>query len=275
MLQVQNWLFTTDFFGLQSLKHLSSGWLFIEEFAVSWSVVQSLSFVQLFATPWTAAHQASLSFTIARKLLKLMSIELVMPSNHLILVIPFSCLQSFPASRPFLISQFFTWGGQSIGVSASASVLPMNTQDWSPLGWTSWISLQSKRTLNSLLECHSSKASILQPSAMFTVQLSHLYMTTGKTTALTRWIFVGKVMSLFLNMVSRFVIAFLPRNKCLLISPSVVILEPKKIKSISVSIVSPSICYEVMGLDAMIFVLWMLSFKTAFSLLSHLHQEAL
>ena len=199
MLQVQNWLFTTDFFGLQSLKHLSSGWLFIEEFAVSWSVVQSLSFVQLFATPWTAAHQASLSFTIARKLLKLMSIELVMPSNHLILVIPFSCLQSFPASRSFLISQFFTWGGQSIGVSASASVLPMNTQDWSPLGWTSWISLQSKRTLNSLLECHSSKASIIQHSAFLIVQLSHPYITTGKTMALTGRTFDDKEMAPHFN----------------------------------------------------------------------------
>ena len=106
-------------------------------------------------------------------------------------VIPFSsCPQSFPASGSFPVSQFFAWGGQSIGVSASASVLPMNIQDWSPLGWTGWISLQSKGTLKSLLQHHISKASILWCSAFFLVQLSHPYMTTGKTIALTRWIFV-------------------------------------------------------------------------------------
>ena len=100
--------------------------------------------------------------------------------------IPFSsCPQSLPASGSFPMSQLFAWGGQSIGVSASASVLPMNTQDWSPLGWTVWISLQSKG-LASLLQQHSSKASILWCSAFFTVQLSHPYMTTGKTIALTR-----------------------------------------------------------------------------------------
>ena len=122
-----------------------------------------------------------------------------------------SCLQSFPASGFFPMSQFFTSGGQSIGASASASVLPMNTQDWSPLGWTGWISLQSKGLL-SLLQQHSSKASILQLSALFMVQLSHPYMTTGKTTALTRQTFVGKVMSLLFNMLSRLVIAFLPTS---------------------------------------------------------------
>ena len=109
-------------------------------------------------------------------------------------------------------------------------------------------------------------------SAFFTVQLSHPYMTTGKTITLTRWTFVGKVMSLLLNMLSRLVITFHPRSKCLLISwlqsPSVVILEPKKIKSDTVSTVSPSISYEVMGPDAMIFVFWMLSFKPTFSLSS-------
>ena len=109
------------------------------------SSVQLLSRVRLFATPWTAVHQASLSFPISQSLLKLMSIELVMPFNHLILCHPFSsCPQSFPASGSFQMSQFFTSGGQSIRVSASASVLPMNTQDWSCLGWTGWISLQSK-----------------------------------------------------------------------------------------------------------------------------------
>ena len=107
--------------------------------------VQLFSRVQLFATPWTAAHQASLSITDSRSLLKLMSIELVMPSNHLILCRHLLLhLQSFPASGSFQMSQFFTSGDQSTVVSASASVLPMNTQDWSPLGWTGWISLQSK-----------------------------------------------------------------------------------------------------------------------------------
>ena len=109
------------------------------------SSVRSLSCVLLFATPWTAALQASLSITNSRNLLKLMSIESVMPLNHLILCCPLLfCLQSFPPSGSFPMSQLFTSGGQSIGVSASASVLPVNTQDWSPLGWTGWISLQSK-----------------------------------------------------------------------------------------------------------------------------------
>ena len=128
-------------------------------------------------------------------------------------VVPFSsCLQSFPASGSFQMSQFFATGGQSIGVSASVLILPMNIQDWSPLGWIGWISLQSKGTLKSLLQHHSSKASILRHSAFFTVQLSHPYMTTGKTKALTRWTFVGKVMSLLLNMLSRLVTTFLPRS---------------------------------------------------------------
>ena len=127
-------------------------------------------------------------------------------------------------------------------------------------------------TLKNLLQHHSSKTSILLHSAFFIVQLLHPYMTTGKTIALTRWTFVGKVMSLLFNMLSSLVITFLPRSKCLLISwlqsPSAVILEPRKIKSASVSTVSPSICYEVMGPDAMILVFWMLSFKPTFSLSS-------
>ena len=125
-----------------------------------------------------------------------------------------SCFQSFPASGSFLVSQFFASSGQSIGVSASSVVLPMNIQDWFPLGWAGWISLQSKG-LSRLLQHHSSKASILQPSAFFKVQLSHPYMTTGKTITLTRWTFVGKVMSLLFNMLSRLIITFLPRSKCL------------------------------------------------------------
>ena len=130
--------------------------------------------------------------------------------------------------------------------------------------------MQSKG-LSSLLQDHTSKASILQCSAFFTVQLSHLYTTTGKTVVLTMWTFVGKEMSLLFNMLSRLVITFLLRSKCQiswLQSPSAVILEPKKIKSVTVSIVSPSICHEVMGPDAMILVFWMLSFKPTFSLSS-------
>ena len=134
-------------------------------------------------------------------------------------VVPFSsCHQSFPESGSSQMSQLFTWGGQSIGVSASASVLPMNTQDWSPLGWTGWISLKSKGLFKSLLQHHSSKASILQRSAYFIVQLSHPYMTSGKTIALTRLTFVGKVMSLLFNMLFRLLITFLPRSNRLLIS---------------------------------------------------------
>ena len=130
------------------------------------------------------------------------------------------------------MNQPFKSGGQSIGVSASTSFLPMNIQDGFPSGWTGWISAV-QGTLKSLLQHHSSKASILWCLAFFMVQLSHLYMTTGKTIVLTRWTFVGKVMSLLLNMLSRLDITFLPRSKPLLISwlqsPSAVILEPPKI----------------------------------------------
>ena len=139
------------------------------------------------------------------------------------------------------MSQFFPSGGQSIGASVSASVLPINIQDGSPLGWTGWISLES-RGLLSLLQHHSLKAAILQLSDFFIVQLSHPYMTTGKSIGLTRWIFVCQVMTLLFNMLSRFVIAFLPRSKHLLIlwpqSLSAAILEPKKIKPGTVFIVS-------------------------------------
>ena len=146
-------------------------------------------------------------------------------------VVPFfSCLQSFPASKSFQRIQFFASGGQSIGVSASASILLMNIQDWSPLGWTGCISLQSKGLARVFSQHHSSKALILWCSAFFRVQFSYPYTTTGKTIALTRWTFVGKVMSLVFNMLSRLVITFLPRSKLLLISwlqsPSAVILEP-------------------------------------------------
>ena len=149
-------------------------------------------------------------------------------------VVPFyPCLQSFPASESFPTNQFLASGGQSTGVSASASVLPMNTQDWSPSGWD-WLDLLAVQgTLKNLLQHHSSKASILLHSAFFMVQLSQPFMTTGKTIVLTRRTFFSKAMSLLFNMLSRLVITFLPRSKCLLISwqqsPSAVILEPKKI----------------------------------------------
>ena len=158
-------------------------------------------------------------------------------------VIPFSShLQSFTASGAFPVSHFFTSGGQSIGVS-SFSMSPSN--EYSELisfkiEWLDLLAVQG--TLKSLLQHHSSKASILWHSALFIVQLSHPYMTAGKIIALTRWTFVGKVMSLLFNMLSRLIITFLPRSKCHLISwlqsTSEVILEPQKIKSVTVFTVS-------------------------------------
>ena len=223
------------------------------------SSVQSLSCVQLFVTPWTAAGQAALSITNSRSVLKLMSIVSVMPSNHLILchsvLLPPSI---FPSIRVFSNESILciTWPKYwsfsfSISPSNENSGLTSFRMDWMDL-------LAVQGTLKSPLQHHSSKASILQCSAFFIVQLSHPYMITGKTIALTRQTFVGKVMSLLLNMLSRLVITFLPRSKRLLISwlqpPSAVILEPKIIKSDTISTVSPSISHEVMGPDAMIFI---------------------
>ena len=169
------------------------------------------------------------------------------------------------------MSQFFASGGQSIGVSASVSVLLMNIQDWFPLGLTGDL-CAVQGTLKSLLQHHSSKASVLRHLAFFIVQLSNPYMTTGKTIALTRQTFGGKVMSLLFNMLSRWVITFLPRCKCLLISWLHVTIcsdfGAKKMKSVTVSMVSPSIYHEVMGPVTMNFVFWMLSFKPVFSLSS-------
>ena len=167
------------------------------------------------------------------------------------------------------MSQLFIPCSQSTRASASASVLPINIWDWFPLIFDHWFDLFAVQgSLDSLVQYHNSKASVLQHSALFLVQLSPLYMTTGKIIALTIWNFVGKVMFLLFNMLSRLVIAFLPRSKRLLIlwlqSLSPVILEPKKIKSVIASIFSPSICREVMGPDAMILVFWMLSFKPSF-----------
>ena len=148
-----------------------------------------------------------------------MSIESVMPSSHLLLCHPLLLLPPIlPSNRVFSNESTFPIKWPSIGVSASSSVLPMNTQDWFPLGWTGWISLQSKGFSRVFSNTTVQKHQFLRRSAFFTVQPSHPYMTTGKTIALTRWSFVGKVMSLLFNMLSRLVIAFLPRGKGLLIS---------------------------------------------------------
>ena len=240
----------------------------------SWvAVVQSLSRVGLFATPWSAARQVSLSITSSRSLLKLISIESVVSSNHLFLCRPLFLLPSvFPSIRVFSseLALCIKWPKYwnfsfSISPSNEYSGLISFRIDWFDL-------LAAQGPLKNPLQHHSLKASIFWHPAFFTVQLSHPYMTTGKTIAFTSRTFVGKVMSLLFNMLSRFVVVFLPRSKCFLISwlqsPSAVILKPKKIKSVTVSIVSPSICHEVMGLDVMIFVFWMLSFKPTFSLSS-------
>ena len=183
-------------------------------------------------TPWTAARQAPLSFTVSQSLLKFMSIESVLLSNHLILCLFLLLPWILPSIRVFAMNWLFVSGGQSFGTSASASVLPMKIQGWFPLGLTGWISLLSKG-LSRVFSSTTIQSSLR--SAFFMIQLSHQYMTTGKTLALTTQTFVGKVMSLLFNTLSRFVIAFLPRSKRLLISwlqsPSAVILEPKKIKS--------------------------------------------
>ena len=197
-----------------------------------------------------------------------MSIELVMPSSHLIFSRPLLLQPSvFPSIRFFsnesalCIRWLKYW---------SFIIIPSNK-------YSGLISLRTDQfdlpavqgTLKSVLQHHSSKSAILQHSAFFMVQLSYPYMTTGKTISLTIQTFVGKVMSLFLNMLYRFVIAFPPRSKCVLISwlqsQFAVILELKKIKSVIVSIFSPSNCHEVMGPDALISIFWILSFKPAFN----------
>jgi len=179
-----------------------------------------------------------------------------MPSSHLILCRPLLLLPPIPPSIRVFSNESTLRVRWPKYWSFSFSIIPSKEIPGLISFRMDWLDLQG--TLKSLLQHHSSKASILQHSAFFTVQLSHPYMTTGKTIALTRQTFVGKVMSLLLNMLSRLVITFLPRSKRLLISwlqsPSVVILEPRKIKSDTVSTVSPSISYKVMGPDAMIFV---------------------
>ena len=178
------------------------------------------------ATPWTAARQASLSIISCWNLLKLMPIELVMPSNHLILCHPLLLLPSLSNESAFCIGWSKCW-------NFSFSISPSNEYS-GPISFRiHWFDLFAVQgTLKSLLQHHSSKASILWRSTFFIVQFSHPYMTTGKTIALTRWIFVDKAMSLPFNMLSRLIIAFLPRSKCLLISwlqlPFAVILELHK-----------------------------------------------
>ena len=212
------------------VSHLRLPHVFCLHFcSVQFSSVQLLSHVWLFATPWTTACQASLSFTISWSLLK------SCPSCHPTIsssAIPFSsCPPSFPASGSFPVSHLFASDGQSIGASASALVLPMNIQNWLPLGLTGLISFQlmelSKVFFSTMVWKHQFFGA--QPFLWF-----NFHLATGKTIALTLWTFVCKVMSLLFNILSRFVIAFLPRSKCLLISwqqsPSMVILEPKKIK---------------------------------------------
>ena len=188
-----------------------------------------------------------------------MSIESVMKSNQLILCHPLLLLPSIPSSIRVFSNESALLLRWPKYWSFSFNISPSNEHPGPisfTMGWLDLLAVQG--TLKSLLQHHSSKASILQRSAFFIVQLSHPYMTTGKTIALTSQTFVGKVMSLLFIMLSRLVITFLPRSKRLLISwlqsPSAVILEPQKIKSDTVSTVSPSICHEVMGPDAMIFV---------------------
>ena len=200
------------------------------------SSVQSISPVRLFETPWTAACQASLSIINSWSLLKLMSIQSVMPSNHLILCHPLLLLPSIFLNIKDFSNESVLCIRWPKDWSFSFSVSPSNVYSGMISFRMHWFDLLAGQgTLKSLFQLHSSKVSILQCSAFLIVQLSHLYMNTGKTIALTRWTFVGKVMSLLFNMLCRLVLALFPRSKRLLISwlqsPSAVILEPRKIVS--------------------------------------------
>ena len=176
------------------------------------SSVQSLSCIRLFATPWTAACQASLSITKSHSLLKLISTESVMQSNHLILCRPLLLPSIFPSIRVFSSESALHVRWPKYW-SFRFSISPFNEHPGLITFRMDWLDLLAVQgTLKSLLQHRNSKASVLRCSAFFIVQLSHLYMTTGKTIALARWTFVGKVMSLFFNMLSRFVIALLPRS---------------------------------------------------------------
>ena len=217
------------------------------------SSVQLLSCVWLFETSWTAAHQVSLSITNSWSPPKPIPIKSVMPSKHLILCHPLLLLPSiFPSISVFSneSSLHIRWPKYW---SFSFNISPSNEHPGLISFRMDCLDFLAVQGTPKSLQHHSSKASILQCSAFFIVQLSHPYMTTGKTIALIRWTFVGKVMSPLFNMLSRLVITLLPRSKHLLISwlqsPSAMILEPRKIKSATVSTVSPSICHEVMGPD--------------------------
>ena len=212
--------------------YLSTGLVF-KKYKGLFGSAQLLSHVRLFATPWIAARQASLSITNSQSLLKLMSIESGMPSSHLILCHPLLLMPPIPPSiRVFFNESILRMRGPKYW---SFSFSPFNEHPGLISFRMDWLDLLAVQgTSKSLLQHHSSKASILRHSAFFTVQLSHPYMTTGKTIAWTRWTFVGNVISLLFNMLARLVMTFLPRSKRLLISwlqsPSAVILEPKKNK---------------------------------------------
>ena len=230
-------------------------------------VVQLISHVWLFVNPWTIAHQASLSFSISQTLLKLMSIESVMPSNHLILCHPllllpliFLSIRVFSKESALRIRRPKYW-------SFSFSISPSNVYSGLISFRIDWFDLAIQGTLKRLLQHHSSKALILQRNLLYgpTFISVHGYWENHRFDCTD---LCSKVMFLLLYILSRFVIAFLSRNKRLFISwlqsPSTVILEPKKIKSVTVSTFPPSICHEVMRPDAMILVFWMFSFKPAF-----------
>ena len=239
------------------------------------SSIQSLSHVQLFVTPRTAACQASPSNTNSQSLCKLMSIESIMPSNHLILCRPLLLPSVFPSISVFSNESALCMRGPKYW-SFSFNISPSNEHPGLISLRIDGLDLCAvQRTLKSLLQHHRSKASILWHSAFFIVQLSHPYMTTGKTIALTRRTFVGKVMSLLFNMLSRSVITFLSKSKHLLLAwlqtPSAIILELQKIKSATVSTVSTSICQRCRDLS---FLNVELS-ANFFTLLFHVHQEAL
>ena len=248
-------------------KEYGKAWLEVEPYT-AWALLSLLFSHSVMSSSLRPAHQASLSFTISWSLLKLMSIESVIPSNHLILCHPLLLLPSaFPSIRVSSNESALCVRWPKYWIF-SFSISPSN-EDSGLISFRIDLFdlLAVQGTLKSLLQHHSSKASILWCSAFFMIQLSHLYMTTGKTIALTTWTFIDKVMSLLLHILSKLGIAFLPKSKHLLISWlqswSTLILKPKKIKSV---IVSPSVCHEITGPDAMILVFWMLSFKPTFPL---------
>ena len=244
--------------------------IFLHYKRLQFSSVQSLSHVQLIATPGTATRQASLSIINSRSLLKLMFIESVVPSNHFILCCHLLLPPSiFPSIRVFSKESVFhiRWPKY---LSFSCSTSPPNEYSGLISFRVDGLDLLSgQETLKSLLQHHSSKVSSLQHSACFIVQLSHPYMTNGKNIALTRRTFVGKVMSLVLNMLSRLAIAFLPRKKTNFMAAVTIYSDFwAQENKVSHCFHCLPICYEVMGPDAMIWVFWKLSFKTAFSLSS-------